>query len=183
VDVAHEPGRFISRDITHSEQIEKELDTFISKRHDQRVAAEGGRPAEAAWRESERRVAARRRLEESLGRLEWANKPSRGVREAHRGIYASHRDHGRRLVRSIEYIQGGRSPGPAMARGFMYYLSCSHPFLRRARRERCGTSALTRAWRYTLTYQAAGVEPGRRREGQTIVELARPARTREKKGL
>jgi hypothetical protein len=94
VDVAHEPGRFISRDITHSEQIEKELDTFISKRHDQRVAAEGGRPAEAAWRESERRVAARRRLEESLGRLEWANNL--------RGVYAKRTEEYMRLIETME---------------------------------------------------------------------------------
>jgi len=48
VDVAHKPGRFISRDVARSEQVEKELDTFSSKRHEARAKEEGHRPSEEA---------------------------------------------------------------------------------------------------------------------------------------
>ena len=41
--------------------VDLELDRFITKRHDRRVADEGERPALEAWMESERRYDARRR--------------------------------------------------------------------------------------------------------------------------
>jgi len=49
MDVAHEPGRFISRNI------DCEIDTFISRRHEQRVATEGERRDAESWRASVRR--------------------------------------------------------------------------------------------------------------------------------
>jgi hypothetical protein len=55
VEVA-QPGRGIGRDIGRGEATERELDAFISKRHEQRVKSEGERQAEEAWRESERRA-------------------------------------------------------------------------------------------------------------------------------
>jgi hypothetical protein len=50
-------------DITHSEKVEKELDTLVSRRHVQRVKSEGERREEELWMESERRHAERRREE------------------------------------------------------------------------------------------------------------------------
>ena len=47
MDIVHEPGRFISRDIARGEAVEHELDAFIQKRHDQRIKAEGERAIEA----------------------------------------------------------------------------------------------------------------------------------------
>ena len=47
----------------------KELDGFISRRHDQRVRSEGERAVEESWRESERREEARRAEEEHAGRI------------------------------------------------------------------------------------------------------------------
>jgi len=55
-------------DIAHGELVEKELDAFIEKRHDRRLADEGERPAEELWQESERRYQEKRRR---LARLEW----------------------------------------------------------------------------------------------------------------
>ncbi len=49
-------GSGLNRDITSSERAETELDSFISRRHNQRVKSEGERDEEAAWRESERRA-------------------------------------------------------------------------------------------------------------------------------
>jgi hypothetical protein len=63
VEVMHEPGRAIGRDISRGEAVEHELDRLIEKRHDRRVVAEGERPAEEMWAESERRHNARRREE------------------------------------------------------------------------------------------------------------------------
>jgi hypothetical protein len=66
----HLPGATLSRDIAAGEHVEKEIDQFISRRHDQRVSAEGERDEEAAWRESVRRYNARRREE---NRLAWCD--------------------------------------------------------------------------------------------------------------
>jgi hypothetical protein len=63
VDIAAQPGRGIGRDIGRGEAVERELDAFISKRHEQRVQDEGARLALEMWQESERRHAERRREE------------------------------------------------------------------------------------------------------------------------
>jgi hypothetical protein len=54
------PGAALSREIAAGEHVQKEIDQFISRRHDQRLKAEGEREGEAAWRESVRRYNARR---------------------------------------------------------------------------------------------------------------------------
>ena len=46
-------------DIARSEVVEGDLNRLIEKRHDQRVADEGERAAEALWQESVRRYHAR----------------------------------------------------------------------------------------------------------------------------
>lgn len=58
--MTHEPGRFINRDITAGEITEAGVDALIEKRHKQRVAEEGERPAEQMWAESVRRHSAAR---------------------------------------------------------------------------------------------------------------------------
>jgi len=50
-------------DIAQGETAESHLDALIAKRHKQRVKAEGERPEEAIWRESERRYNALRARE------------------------------------------------------------------------------------------------------------------------
>jgi hypothetical protein len=55
-------------DIAKSEATEKDLDLFITRRHDQRVKDEGERRAEEAWAESERRHFAKRR---ERNRIAW----------------------------------------------------------------------------------------------------------------
>jgi hypothetical protein len=57
-------------DITHSEKVEKELDTLVSRRHVQRVKSEGERREEELWMESERRHAEERR---EANRRAWAS--------------------------------------------------------------------------------------------------------------
>ncbi len=66
-----EPGRFVSRDIARGEAVEHELDAFVSKRHDQRVASEGERAVEEVWVDAERRQAAHRREENQHHWYEW----------------------------------------------------------------------------------------------------------------
>jgi hypothetical protein len=58
-----EPGRDLAREMAAGERADAQIETFISRRHDRRVADEGERPAEEIWMESERRYDARRRAE------------------------------------------------------------------------------------------------------------------------
>jgi hypothetical protein len=69
VDVA-QPGRSIGRDIATGEKVEAELDAFVSRRHEQRVATEGERQAEESWKASERAYFVHRRQE---NRLAWCD--------------------------------------------------------------------------------------------------------------
>jgi hypothetical protein len=64
VDLAHD----ISEGFAKGETGEATLDSFISKRHDQRVKAEGERQAEEMWAESVRRYNAQQR---ERHRAEW----------------------------------------------------------------------------------------------------------------
>jgi hypothetical protein len=50
-------------EITRGELTEKELDTLIARRHDQRVEDEGHRPSEELWAASEKAYFASRREE------------------------------------------------------------------------------------------------------------------------
>jgi hypothetical protein len=68
VDVAAQPGRAIGREIGRGEAVEAEIDAFISKRHDRRVAEEGERQPEEAWKQSVRAYEEKRR---QMARLEW----------------------------------------------------------------------------------------------------------------
>ena len=70
MDIAAQPGQAIGRDIARGEATEKEIDSFISKRHRNRVATEGERQAEESWKASERAYSARRREE---NRLAWGD--------------------------------------------------------------------------------------------------------------
>jgi hypothetical protein len=64
VNPGHQPpGVGLSRDLAPGEAVESYNDAFISRRHDQRVRDEGGRPEEEAWRESERHHEAARRAQ------------------------------------------------------------------------------------------------------------------------
>jgi hypothetical protein len=103
--VAHDaenPGRFVSRDLAPGEEVEIQLDTLISQRHEKRVASEGERDEEAAWKESERRVAEERR---ARNRREWL--------EFHSSLAASHRETLAKLVAhheaEAERLLGGLS--------------------------------------------------------------------------
>jgi hypothetical protein len=62
------PGLGVGRDIATGEKVEAEINSFISRRHYQRVKGEGERAVEDAWRASERREEARR-AEEGQSRL------------------------------------------------------------------------------------------------------------------
>lgn len=56
-------------DVARGEMVEKEIDAFISKRHNDRIATEGERQAEEMWSVSERAYFARRDEEQCLERL------------------------------------------------------------------------------------------------------------------
>ncbi len=83
MDVMREPGRTLSRDIPRGELVEKELDVFISRRHESRVVDEGERPTEEAWMESGRRHDASRREEMRAAWCEY----HRGQAGRRRGYY------------------------------------------------------------------------------------------------
>jgi hypothetical protein len=70
MDAALEPGRGVGRNTAAGEGAERELERFISSRHDKRVKSEGERQLEEVWGESERREEARRR--EAM-RVAWAS--------------------------------------------------------------------------------------------------------------
>lgn len=58
-------------DIARGEATEKELDALITRRHDQRVAEEGERPAEELWKEGERRYFAAQTKEKRCDQVAW----------------------------------------------------------------------------------------------------------------
>jgi hypothetical protein len=76
VDVVHSeagsPGQGIGRDISRGESVEAEINSFIAKRHNDRIAGEGERLPEELWMESERRHNTRRREE---NRAAWCRVP------------------------------------------------------------------------------------------------------------
>ena len=71
MDVMSNPGAGIGREIASGERAEKELDQFISRRHEQRRKSEPERELEAAWVAAEKREAARRRAENRAGWYGW----------------------------------------------------------------------------------------------------------------
>jgi hypothetical protein len=58
-----------SRDISRGEEIEKDLDAMIRRRHDKRVESEGERRERELWAEIEERFAQKRRAQ---NRAAWA---------------------------------------------------------------------------------------------------------------
>ena len=55
-------GAALSKDFAGTEKVETELDSFISRRHERRVATEGERDEEVLWAESARRHRERQRM-------------------------------------------------------------------------------------------------------------------------
>jgi hypothetical protein len=81
MDTAIEPvGRGIGRDIASAagEKAERQIDAFILHRLDKRVAAEGDREEEEAWKDTERRHIAARR---ERNRLRWIGEHYEGQAE------------------------------------------------------------------------------------------------------
>jgi hypothetical protein len=76
-----EPGRCLDRDISRGMAVDAEHDAFIERRHNQRVKDEGERQAEAIWRESERKEAARRREQNRGGWLDYYRRLEAGYLE------------------------------------------------------------------------------------------------------
>jgi predicted metal-dependent peptidase len=90
--MAH-PGRAISRDISRGEAVESEINSFITKRHNDRAArGEGERLAEEA----------RRRVEEEHARLAWAKHL--------RAVYARRKEEYERLVERLEGTDREETP-------------------------------------------------------------------------
>jgi hypothetical protein len=91
-----EPGRGTGRNLLSGERAEHQIDAFIQKRHNNRVASEGERLVEEAWKASERREEACRRTEGEHARLMWAKHL--------RGVYAARKEEYERLVETLEGI-------------------------------------------------------------------------------
>ena len=71
MDTMREPGRAIGREIATGERADAQIETFISRRHVQRVKSEGERALEDLWRESEKRQEAARRREARAAWYGW----------------------------------------------------------------------------------------------------------------
>jgi len=61
-------GAGLSRDISKGEAVEADLEAFITRRHDYRVAKEGHRPSEEMYEESTRRY---QEQMHATARVEW----------------------------------------------------------------------------------------------------------------
>ncbi len=75
-------GQGIGHDISRGESVEAEINSFIAKRHNDRIAGEGERLPKELWMESERRHNARRREE---NRAAWCECHQEQV-ERHRAV-------------------------------------------------------------------------------------------------
>ena len=71
MDTVRKPGAGIGREIATGEAAESQIDSFISKRHEQRRRSEGDAAAEDLWKAAERREADRRRRENRAGWYGW----------------------------------------------------------------------------------------------------------------
>ena len=78
-------GASLSRNITRGEVVDSDLEKLISRRHEQRVKAEGERDEEAVWKESTRRYNAARDEEMRRAWCEYHQEQA----ERHRGVLKS----------------------------------------------------------------------------------------------
>ena len=80
----------VARDISAGEKVEGELDIFISRRHDKRVAEQGERVQEELWRASERRDAEQRREENRAAWCEYHRAAAERARRTLEELIARH---------------------------------------------------------------------------------------------
>ena len=71
MDTMRGPGAAIGREIASGERAETELDSFISRRHEQRRKSEPERELEVAWVAAEKLQEAARRRENRAGWYGW----------------------------------------------------------------------------------------------------------------
>jgi|SRR5215208_1636609 len=101
-----QPGRAIGRDIGRDEAVEAEINSFITKRHNDRIArGEGERLAEEAWKASERRQVARTRAEVEHARLAWHRRLEI--------VYAVRSEEHRRIADALEGREATQPRGAA----------------------------------------------------------------------
>jgi hypothetical protein len=81
----------IAREARSAEAAEAEIERFISRRHDARVADEGERAIQDAWAESARRLAERERQQTLWDRLRYHQAMDRAVTKNCEVIVARHR--------------------------------------------------------------------------------------------
>ena len=90
-------------DIAQGEKVEGELNILIERRHDHRRTEEGERPAEEAWRESERLYQAKRRAELVFAWVQYHEEAAQRALANGEAIAARHRA-------QIEVLLSDRSP-------------------------------------------------------------------------
>lgn len=95
-------GAALNRDISRGERAEKDIEAFISKRHDSRVRDGDEYDEEAAWRESERQAEAERRVEWQQARKEFL--------EHLEGVYSMLLDETRQEVEKLRTTQPNSNP-------------------------------------------------------------------------
>jgi hypothetical protein len=82
------------------EAVERELDAFISKRHEQRVQTEGERLALKMWQESERKYAERRREANRQAWTSFHEEQAERHRRTLAGLIAHHEEQAAKLIDS-----------------------------------------------------------------------------------
>jgi hypothetical protein len=88
-------------DTARAEAVEADLDRFIRRRHDRRVADEGERPANEAWMESERKYDENRRRENRAAWYGWHLDQAERHRRMLEDLIAHHETQAKRLCEEL----------------------------------------------------------------------------------
>ena len=97
-----EPGVGIGREIAAGEAVEKELDSFISRRDAERRKSEGDRAEEEKWMKSERRHDQYRRAENRAAWYGWHMDQAERHRRNLGALVAQHEAAAERLMQATD---------------------------------------------------------------------------------
>jgi hypothetical protein len=95
-----EPGKALKRDISAAETAETSITNLIERRHDRRVAEEGERAEEEAWKESVRKHNAAREAELRSAWCEYHQDQGRRHRATLEALAAHHEQRAEELMQA-----------------------------------------------------------------------------------
>lgn len=102
-------------DITRAEQVESDLNSLITKRHERRVVEEGERPALEMWQESERKHAAERQKQLAFDWIQYHEERLAGQRRIFSLLATHHRSEIQRYQKLLgkKTLEGSESGAEA----------------------------------------------------------------------